>query len=152
MREAFVNTVDYSIINITANAQVRYLARLQAVFDEINSVMRPADYLSPTRPTWDLLHRGAPAMRHKVSEGHLHTSASKSSPNMLTHLKPTTGAGPQEGSKGRQSIATCGHRDTCRGQGWGACGHRQEFYRGWFYKGCFICGALDHWIKDCPQN
>lgn len=54
MREAFVNAVDYSIINPTrqrtSEVSTKCLTRLQAVFDENNGVTRPGDFaeLLPT--------------------------------------------------------------------------------------------------------
>lgn len=153
IRKVFPIEVNYWLITNTTQREgetpYEFLTRLRAVFDDHSGLSKPDDgvdsYYECSLAHY-LLEGLLPPIKKRLNSTCI---MSKTLQSVLSHANHAYRHLQKEASEKAMVIST---RQVPAGwgrqKGWGGRRGRGRRWR----DGCFICGAYDHWQRECPEN
>lgn len=161
IQKAFPKKVDLRLIQSTTQREGEtpreFLSRLDAVCDEHSGILRPDVYTGSNSSAYEMfvIHKFLEGLLPQVREGVEATCILPYSTDLEMVTRHATHAYKcQQEAIRKKAIQREEelHRAivawSWRGRG-GRGGRGKRWRR---QDGCFVCGAYDHWMRDCPQN
>lgn len=161
IRQAFPKKVDFQLVSSTGQQEgetpIEFLSRLQAIFDENVDIPKPDEYPGPALSPYEsfLVHSFLRELLPQVMEGVEATCIYPYSARlqMVTchamHAYQCQQEAIRKKAKQREEKL---HRAIVAWSQWGRGGRGGHGKGRRRQDGCFVCGAYDHWMRDCPQN